>query len=114
MILAGAGIGGSRSRSGEGEVAVRPRRLGEQRDDDAQQPGEREDQRQTSLGPGTEPVTDRVGAPPVGHRRHDPVVRLDEALGDRETELTLIAWPFVRGYGRRAVPSALRRNYARA
>ncbi|CAN5628304.1 hypothetical protein BH10ACT2_BH10ACT2_27610 [soil metagenome] len=27
--------------------------------------------------------------------------------------LTLIAWPFVRGYGRRAdVPSALQRNYA--
>ncbi len=42
------------------------------------------------------------------------MVRLDEALGDRETVLTLIAWPFVRGYGRRAdVPSALQRNYAR-
>jgi hypothetical protein len=28
--------------------------------------------------------------------------------------LTLIGWPFVRGYGRRAdVPSALQRNYAR-
>ena len=27
--------------------------------------------------------------------------------------LTLIGWPFVRGYGRRAdVPSALQRNYA--
>ncbi len=27
--------------------------------------------------------------------------------------LTLIAWPFLRGYGRRAdVPSALQRNYA--
>jgi len=42
------------------------------------------------------------------------VVRLDEAPGDRETELTLIARPFVRGYGRRAdVPSALQRSYAR-
>ena len=44
-------------------------------------------------------------------RRRVPVV-FGWAAGTTAV-LTLIAWPFVRGYGRRAdVPSALQRNYA--
>jgi len=44
-------------------------------------------------------------------RRKVPVVLAWAAA--TSAVLTLIAWPFVRGYGRRAdVPSALQRNYA--
>ena len=72
-------------RHGQTATAVSIRRYDRRQPDadghgDPEQTGEREDQRQPTLGTGAEPAADPVGAAPVGHERHE------DALGDRPHE----------------------------